>query len=97
MASSSIAKGSTVLVTGINGFIGSHIGDQLLAAGFKVRGTVRDASKSDVIKDIYVKRHGLNNFETVIVPDIGADGVWDDAMKGGLTVYLIVILYHSTS
>lgn len=35
-----IAPGSLTLVTGVNGFIGSHIADQLLSLGYRVRGTV---------------------------------------------------------
>jgi nucleoside-diphosphate-sugar epimerase len=30
-----------VLVTGIGGYVASHVADQLLKAGYKVRGTVR--------------------------------------------------------
>ena len=40
-----IAK-TPVLVTGASGFIASHIVSQLLAAGYRVRGTVRDKSKT---------------------------------------------------
>ena len=75
-----------VLVTGINGFIGSHIGDQLLKAGYKVRGTVRDESKAEMIRDVYRKKHGLANFEAVIAEDISTPGAFDEAMKGLLAV-----------
>jgi dihydroflavonol-4-reductase len=37
-------KGTTALVTGANGFIGSHLVDQLLALGCKVHGLVRESS-----------------------------------------------------
>ena len=37
-------KGATVLVTGANGFIGSHLVDQLLASGCMVHGLVRQSS-----------------------------------------------------
>ncbi len=78
---SAIPKGSTILVTGINGFIASHIGAQLLKAGYRVRGTVRDESKADMIRDVYKKRHRLENFEAVIVPDISAPSAFDEAVK----------------
>ncbi|MBT3923383.1 MAG: NAD-dependent epimerase/dehydratase family protein [Nitrospina sp.] len=37
-------KGATALVTGANGFIGSHLVDQLLASGCTVHGLVRETS-----------------------------------------------------
>lgn len=43
--SPAIERGSALLVTGANGYIGSHVVDQLLAAGYRVRGTARDAKK----------------------------------------------------
>ena len=36
---------STVLVTGISGYIGLHCAKQLLEAGFFVRGSVRSVEK----------------------------------------------------
>ena len=41
---SSHLKGATALVTGANGFIGSHLVDQLLASGCMVHGLVRESS-----------------------------------------------------
>jgi dihydroflavonol-4-reductase len=38
-------KGLHVLVTGASGFIASHVVEQLLAAGHRVRGTVRDPAR----------------------------------------------------
>ena len=40
----------TVLLTGISGFLGSHIALQLLKAGYKVRGSVRNLSRSDEVR-----------------------------------------------
>lgn len=40
-------KNSKVLVTGVTGYLGSHVAQQLLLHGFKVRGTVRDASNEE--------------------------------------------------
>ena len=44
MSASSYLNGATALVTGANGFIGSHLVDQLLALGCKVHGLVRESS-----------------------------------------------------
>jgi hypothetical protein len=78
-----IAKGSCILVTGINGYIGSHVGDQLLAAGYKVRGAVRNAEKAKWLSDLF-EPYGKNNFSLVEIPDMTVDGALDDALKGKL-------------
>lgn len=57
-----------VLVTGANGYIAMHVVDQLLKAGFSVRGTVRSESKIKYIQD-YFKSYA-DKLELVIVPDI---------------------------
>jgi nucleoside-diphosphate-sugar epimerase len=40
-------KDSKVLVTGVTGYVGAHVARQLLLHGYKVRGTVRDASSEE--------------------------------------------------
>jgi len=40
----------TVLVTGISGFIAKHVALELLNAGYKVRGTVREAAAADAVR-----------------------------------------------
>jgi uncharacterized protein YbjT (DUF2867 family) len=42
-----LEHGSLILVTGVNGLLGSHVADQLLHAGYKVRGSVRDPQRAD--------------------------------------------------
>jgi uncharacterized protein YbjT (DUF2867 family) len=44
MAAERLSAGSTVLVTGATGLIGSATADELLRRGFKVRAVTRDAS-----------------------------------------------------
>jgi dihydroflavonol-4-reductase len=41
------ATEATVLVTGVTGFIGAEVARQLLAAGYRVRGTTRDVAKAE--------------------------------------------------
>ncbi|KAM3077216.1 hypothetical protein ACMFMG_003319 [Clarireedia jacksonii] len=77
-----IPKGSTVLVTGVNGYIGSHVADQLLLAGYRVRGTTREASKAAKLLDIWEKRYGKDRVELAIVPDMAAKGAFNEAVKG---------------
>ncbi|KAL2681186.1 hypothetical protein Neosp_008793 [[Neocosmospora] mangrovei] len=77
-----IPKGSTVMVTGVNGFIGSHVADQFLQFGFKVRGTVRDTAKSTWVSNLFEKKYGKGSFDLVSVPDMTIDGALDEGVKG---------------
>lgn len=52
----SIRPGDTVLVTGATGFIGSHVIDQLLARGIKVRGTVRSLEKGAWVEKLFTEK-----------------------------------------
>ena len=63
-----LPKGSLVVVSGATGNIASHIIDQLLAQGYRVRGTVRAQSKVAHLKDTF-KEYG-DKLEVVVVPDI---------------------------
>ncbi|KAF5875692.1 putative aldehyde reductase protein [Botrytis fragariae] len=80
--SPAIPKDSTVLVTGINGYIGSHVADQLLKAGYRVRGTTRDASKMKNLLDLWEEQYGKNRVEVAVVPNMAEDGAFDEAVKG---------------
>ena len=73
---------SLVLVTGINGFVGGHVADQFLEAGYNVRGTARTVAKADTIKNCLTERHGEGKLEIEAVPDIAVDGAFDEAVKG---------------
>ncbi|KFY24850.1 hypothetical protein V493_04994 [Pseudogymnoascus sp. VKM F-4281 (FW-2241)] len=75
-------QGSLVLVTGSNGYIGSHIADQVLHAGYYVRGTVRDASKAEWTTKLFAERYGAGKYSTIVVPDMAIEGAFDDAVKG---------------
>lgn len=77
-----ITPGSTVLVTGANGFVGAHVADQLLQKGYKVRGTVRDAIKHQWLADLFSKKYGTDKFELITVKDMREPGAFDDAVSG---------------
>ena len=79
---STIAKGSIVLVTGANGFIGAHVADQVLQAGYTVRGTVRSKEKANWLYERFDANYGKGKFEAVEVPDMVAEGAFDEAVKG---------------
>ena len=77
-----IPKGSLVLVTGVNGYIGSHMVDQLLQQGYNVRGTVRTEAKGQWVKEYFGKKYSNQTLELEVVPDMAAKGAFDHAVKG---------------
>ncbi|KAF2250780.1 NAD(P)-binding protein, partial [Trematosphaeria pertusa] len=72
-----VPPGSLILVTGGNGYIAGVTIQKLLAAGFRVRGTVRDASRYDWMPSQYGP-----NFSLVEIADMAAPGAFDEAVKG---------------
>ncbi|TVY81218.1 Aldehyde reductase [Lachnellula suecica] len=77
-----IPKGSLVLVTGCNGYIGSNVVDQFLEAGYRVRGTTRSTSKVQGLSALWEKKFGPGQFEVATVGDMSEEGVFDEAVKG---------------
>lgn len=70
-----------VLVTGISGFIASHVTAGLLEQGYAVRGTVRNEAKGTRIVDTLTAK-GINtsNLE-LIEADLGKDAGWKAAVQ----------------
>ncbi|KAJ4256247.1 hypothetical protein NW762_009327 [Fusarium torreyae] len=77
-----VSEGSTVLVTGVNGLIGSHVANEFLERGYNVRGTVRNMSKSAWIKDLFVQQYGKDRFSLVPVVDLTSPHAQEEAVKG---------------
>jgi nucleoside-diphosphate-sugar epimerase len=66
-----------ILVTGANGHVAGVTIKTLLDRGYRVRGTVRSASKHSWMPSYYGA-----NFSLAEVPDFGAPGAFDDALAG---------------
>lgn len=66
LAPTIVPPGGLVLVTGVNGFLASHIALNLLERGYKVRGTVRSQEKADWITEAIAKRYPDASFETAL-------------------------------
>ena len=64
------------------GYIRSHIVDDLLASGYKGRGTGRSASSIAPLKEMWDKKCGSGKFEPAVVEHMHIDGAFDEAMKG---------------
>jgi nucleoside-diphosphate-sugar epimerase len=83
MPEPTIPKDSWVLVTGANGFVGTHVILQFLERGYKVRGTVRDAKVSKwVTEEVFPQYAKDRSLEVVEVKDMAATNAFDEAVKG---------------
>ena len=71
-----------VLVTGASGFIASHTILALLARGYEVRGTVRDASKGARLNRILGTFSGEAVNIEIVEADLSSDQGWDKAVEG---------------
>ena len=72
-----------VLVTGGSGFIGAHCILQLLAAGYRVRTTVRDLAREAMVRDL-LKTGGAEPGDalTFASADLMSDARWAEAAAG---------------
>ncbi|KAL2060962.1 hypothetical protein VTL71DRAFT_9014 [Oculimacula yallundae] len=74
------SNGRTVLITGINGYIASVLGLQLLSKGYNVRGTTRSKSSADpLVNGPYAPYK--SRVQIYEVPDMTIDGAFDVAAK----------------
>jgi len=72
---------SLILVTGITGYIGAHIGDQLLQYGYRVRGVVRDLTKAEPITTHFRSKYGTTSYENYVCADQTIPGSLDAGLK----------------
>ena len=75
-------KESLILVTGANGFHGSHIVDQLLQYGYRVRGTVRDKDEAEMLSNRFTSTYGSDRFEATVVPDMAVKDAFCNVVRG---------------
>lgn len=76
------AAGDWVLVTGASGFIAQHTILAVLAAGFRVRGTVRSLAKADEVKKILGAHTTLGDRFELVAAELTRDDGWREACRG---------------
>lgn len=74
-----LPKGSLILVTGASGYIGSHVVNEALLAGYKVRGTARSQEKCDNTRKTFQNN---SDYSTAVVANFQHDGAFDEAVQG---------------
>ncbi|RFU28711.1 hypothetical protein B7463_g7601, partial [Scytalidium lignicola] len=72
--------GETILVTGASSYIGAHVLEAFLEAGYNIRGAVRSQTSADRV----LKSHAryANQLTFVIVEVIEKPGAFDEAVQG---------------
>jgi len=71
-----------VLLTGITGFVGSHLAIQLLEKGYEVRGTLRNANRIDAIRAVIAGHTDRVDKLSFVEADLTKPGDWPTAMQG---------------
>ncbi len=73
---------TTVLVTGASGFIAQHCILELLRAGYRVRGTVRDLDKVARVRQALSAHVDVEGRLEFVQADLSSDSGWAEAARG---------------
>ena len=76
-----VSNGEIILITGVNGYIGSVLGMLVLSKGYSLRGTSRAKSSTQPLLEGPYAPY-IDRVEIYEVPDITVNGAFDDAVKG---------------
>ncbi|KAI2601885.1 dihydroflavonol-4-reductase [Hypoxylon sp. NC1633] len=68
------------LVTGATGLVGSHVVDNLLAKGIKVRAVARSKQKADLF--LAARPQFASQLDFFFIDDLNTPGIFNDAVKG---------------
>ncbi|KAK5052093.1 hypothetical protein LTR84_002897 [Exophiala bonariae] len=80
---SALPEGSLVLLTGATSFLSTHIIQQLLRRGYRVRGTVRDRARAGwLVDDLFKNETSSGAFELAVVEDMAVAHAFDEAARG---------------
>jgi NADPH-dependent methylglyoxal reductase len=79
----------TVLLTGASGFVGLHVLDTLLSEGYNVVAAVRSSSREKDVRAV-AKSHPDSKLSFVHVPDIAADGAYDQVFKSHKEITAVI-------
>jgi dihydroflavonol-4-reductase len=71
-----------VLLTGVSGFLGGHVASALLAAGYQVRGSVRNPAKADKARETLAKAGADVSRLEFVTLDLLNDEGWEKAAQG---------------
>ena len=78
-----------VFITGSTGFIGSHVVDVTLKAGYRVRLSIRNPEQAEPIRQRYPEY--ASKIETVVIPDISKQESFKKALEN------VTYIFHLAS
>jgi nucleoside-diphosphate-sugar epimerase len=76
-----LPKGSTILVTGVTGYIGSWVAYEALILGYKVRGAVRSLEKAAWLQKHFDSEFGPGQYSQVLLADVSDKVGFEAAIK----------------
>jgi|SRR5690242_4719893 len=76
---------SLIFITGATGFIGSHVVAQALAAGYKLRISVRKEAQIKGLSNLFSENAAQLDF--VVIPDLTTPGAFSKALEGVTYVF----------
>jgi NADPH-dependent methylglyoxal reductase len=76
----SLPSEQTLLITGVNGFLGLHVAREALERGYHVRGTVRSETSAAKVRDLLAKYDPRLSLS--IVPDLTMSERYESAFSG---------------
>ena len=77
----------TAVVTGAGGFVASQLIAELLAKGYKVRGTVRSLADAQKVQHLQKLSAALPGRLDLREADLLVEGAFDDVVKGATVVF----------
>ncbi|MQQ10178.1 NAD-dependent epimerase/dehydratase family protein [Epibacterium sp. SM1979] len=73
---------TTILLTGVTGYLGGHIALELLRLGYHVRGSMRDLARADHVRQALSAQGADLSKMTFVQLDLTQDAGWDEASTG---------------